>query len=333
MTQRRSIVRTIVSCFFFAAFAAVASVPRTAHAQDGQLAIDVIGQDGWPEAVAALEHDARAQGTHLAVRVVDRNGQVAPCGYYALTFDEAGARAFSIGACDPATNATDLQLVSRTDLFSHDGIVPRPRMIRLAATSVRRGDSAGGAAVTGGSSLDCSVGIRPYLDDLEHGTVVYLHRDRFDVRPSDTSISVEAWSDGWSLRGHSLASLRIQYDVVDRGTGEVVLSSEATLTCSDSPRDGAASSTPSTPPAHEPTIDERTERMVIMSSDDPGRAAEVLGVVDVAGAQADGSSGMWLLRRRAAELHADAVIGVEMHRGTRAGPARLSGLAVRYLER
>src|SRR4029077_19290079 len=97
--------------------------------------------------------------------------------------------------------------------------VPRPRTIRLMATSVRRGDSSGGAAQTGGSSLDCSVGIRPYLDDLEHGTVVYLHRDRFDVRPSDTSITVEAWSDGWSLRGHSLASLTIQYDVVDRASG------------------------------------------------------------------------------------------------------------------
>jgi hypothetical protein len=78
-------------------------------------------------------------------------------------------------------------------------------------------------------------------------------------------------------------------------------------------------------------MDERTERVVIMSSDDPGRAAEVLGVVDVAGAQASGSSGMWLLRRRAAELHADAVVGVELHRGTRTGPPRLSGLAVRYL--
>lgn len=329
MPSRSSLVPAI------ALFALAASVAPRARAQDGQLAIDVIGQPGWPEAVAALEHDASAQGARLAVRVVDRHGQVAPCGYYALTFDEAGARAFAIGACDPSTNATELVLVSRTDLFSHDGVVPRPRMIRLAATAVRRGDSAGGAAVTGGSALDCSVGIRPYLDDLEHGTVVYLHRDRFDVRPSDTSISVEAWSDGWSLRGHSLASLTIQYDVIDRTTGEVVLSSEATLTCTDSPRaEGDESATARVvAPTREPTIEERTARVVLMSSDDPGRAAEVLGVVDVAGAQADGSSGMWLLRRRAAELRADAVIGVEMHRGTRAGPPRLSGLAVRYLER
>jgi hypothetical protein len=314
-----------------AAFLAIAS-PSLVRAQDGELSIDVVGQVGWPETVAALEHDPRAQGRHVAVRVVDHSGQVAPCGFYALTFDEAGARAFTIGQCDPATSATDLTLVSRTDLFSHDSVVPRPRLIRLAATSLRRGDSAGGAGVTGGAALDCSVGVRPYLDDLEHGTVVYLHRDRFDVRPSDTTITVEEWSDGWSLHGHSLASLTIQYDVVERATGQTVLSSEAILTCSDAPRDGAASGPSSGPPSREPTLDERTQRIAIFSGDDPGRAAEVLGVVDVAGAQADGTTGMWLLRRRAAELHADAVIGVEMHRGTRVGPPRLSGLAVRYLE-
>jgi hypothetical protein len=311
------------------AFCALAASP--ALAQDGQLGIDVIGQPGWPEAVAALQHDASAQGSHLAVRVVDHEGRITPCGYYALAFDDPGARAFTVGACDPATNATDLALTSRTDLFSHDGIVPRPRTVRLMATAVRRGDSAGGAAVTGGASLDCSVSVRPYLDDLEHGTVVYLHRDRFEVRPTDTSITVEAWSDGWSLHGHALASTTIAYDVIDRASGEVVLSAEAILTCSDGPRE--ASPTAPGVPSREPTMDERTERIVIMSSDDPGRAAEVLGVVDVAGAQADGSTGMWLLRRRAAELRADAVIGVEMHRGTRAGPPRLSGLAVRYLER
>jgi hypothetical protein len=260
--------------------------------------------------------------------VVDRDGHVAPCGYYALTFDEAGARAFQLGACDPSTNATDVTLVSRTDLFTHDGVVPRPRTIRLTATEVRRGDESGGAAVTGGSSLDCSVGIRPYLDDLEHGTVVYLHRDRFDVRPSDSSITVESWSDGWSLHGHSLASLHIAYDVVDRASGEVVLSSEAILECSDAPR--PAASTPSAP-AHEPSLEERAQQIAVFSGDDPGRAAVVLGVVDVAGVQADGTGGMWLLRRRAAQLRADAIVGVELHRGTRMGPARLSGLAVRYL--
>ena len=326
MDQRRSPLRTLMFLAWFALTLGVGTA--RASAQDGQLAIDVIGHAGWPEAVAALEHDASAQGSHLSIRVVDRNGQVAPCGYYALTFDEAGARAFVIGQCDPATNATDLVLASRTDLFAHEGIVPTPRMIRLMATSLRRGDSSGGAAVTGGSALDCSVGIRPYLDDLEHGTVVYLHRDRFDVRPSDTEITVEAWSDGWSLRGRSLTSLTIQYDVVDRATNEVVLSSEAILTCSDGPSGGG--SAPSAP-AREPTMDERAAQVVVMSGDDPGRGAEVIGVVDVLGAQASGPTGMWLLRRRAAELHADAVIGVEIHRGTRRAPTRLSGLAVRYL--
>lgn len=303
------------------------SAPR-AHAQDGVLAIDVVGGPSWAETVAALEHDVGAQGRRLSLRVVDRHGQVAPCGYYALTFDEAGSRAFSVGACDPATSATEVTLVSRTDLFSHEGVVPTPRTIRLTATEVRRGDESGGAAQTGGAALDCSVGVRPYLDDLEHGTVVYLQRDRFDVRPADTSITVEAWSDGWSLRGRARAELTIAYDVVERTTGAVVLHSQATLVCTDAPSTTGGVVTPH----HETTIEERTERVLVTSGDDPGRAAEVIAVVDVSGAQASGAEGLWLLRRRAAELHADAVVGVELHRGTRRGPARLSGLAVRYLE-
>ena len=111
----------------------LALVVRTAHAQDRELSIEVVGEAGWAETVAALQHDASAQGAHLSVRVVDATAHRAPCGFYALTFDEPGARAFTIGTCDPATDATDVVLVSRTDLFSHEGVVPRPRAIRLAA--------------------------------------------------------------------------------------------------------------------------------------------------------------------------------------------------------
>lgn len=326
MNLRPSVPPSVLS--LSAGVAAILSLAPTARAQDGVLSIDVVGGPSWAETVAALEHDVSAQGTRLSLRVVDRHGQVAPCGYYALTFDEAGARAFSVGACDPATSATEVTLVSRTELFSHEGVVPTPRTIRLTATEVRRGDESGGAAQTGGAALDCSVGIRPYLDDLEHGTVVYLQRDRFDVRPADTSITVEAWSDGWSLRGRARAELTIAYDVVERASGSVVLRSQATLVCTDAPSGTGSVVTPH----REPTLDERTERVLVTSGDDPGRAAEVIAVVDVSGTQASGAEGMWLLRRRAAELHADAVVGVELHRGTRRGPPRLSGLAVRYLE-
>ena len=81
-------------------------------------------------------------------------------------------------------------------------------------------------------------------------------------------------------------------------------------------------------PAREPTLEERIARIVVMEGDDPGRAAEVVGIIDVSDASASLAEGMWLLRRRAAELRADAVIGVELH-GSRRG-LRVSGLAVRF---
>jgi hypothetical protein len=312
------------------AFAVLAlAIGARAEAQTSELRIEVVGVGGWPDTVSALQHDPHAEGAHLSVRVIDAVGHRARCGGYALTLDEAGARAFRVGACDPSDDATELVLVSRTDLFSHDGVVPRPRAVTLMATEVRHGDATGGAEVTGGSALDCSVGIRPYLDDLEHGTVVYLRGDRFAVRPTDTAVSVQAVPDGWSLHAHARESLTIVYDVIDRQTGEVVLQSEATLLCSSVPSDGdpalrrpAAPSVPSDP----------ASRVVVLSGDDPGRAAEVIGMLDVASPGYDTAAAMRLLRERAAALHADAVVGVELHHGTRGGPPRLSGLAVRYLE-
>ncbi len=262
------------------------------------------------------------------MRVFDGSGHRARCGRYALSFDVPGALAFDVGSCDPASDATDLTLISRTNLFAHEGVVPRPRAVTLTATEVRIGDETGGAEVTGGSALDCSVGIRPYLDDLEHGTVVYLGPDRFQVTPTDTAVVVEAQTDGWSLHAHASASLSITYDVVDRASGEVVLTERAILTCSDVMPTSAGPTVG--PPSRSATFDERAARIVLLDRPDPGRSSEVVGIVDVTNSVDDVRSGVWMLRRRAAELGADAVVGVELHHGSRRGPLRLSGLAIRF---
>ena len=63
------------------------------------------------------------------------------------------------------------------------------------------------------------------------------------------------------------------------------------------------------------------------------RPAEVVGVVDAHLKVGDQDAALAELRRRAAQMGADAVVGVEFHHGEGAGePIHLSGLAVRFLK-
>lgn len=63
------------------------------------------------------------------------------------------------------------------------------------------------------------------------------------------------------------------------------------------------------------------------------RPAEVVGVVDAHLKVGDQDAALAALRRRAADMGADAVVGVEFHHGEGAGePIHLSGLAVRFLK-
>ena len=63
------------------------------------------------------------------------------------------------------------------------------------------------------------------------------------------------------------------------------------------------------------------------------RPAEVVGVVDAHLKVGDQDAALAALRRKAAAMGADAVVGVEFHHGEGAGePIHLSGLAVRFLK-
>lgn len=62
------------------------------------------------------------------------------------------------------------------------------------------------------------------------------------------------------------------------------------------------------------------------------RPATVIGVVDAHEAMGSQDAALWTLKKKAAELGADAVVGVEFNHGEGAGePTHLSGLAVRFL--
>ena len=72
--------------------------------------------------------------------------------------------------------------------------------------------------------------------------------------------------------------------------------------------------------------------ILILESKHIGRLTDVLGVVDAHEEMGRHSEALDELRREAAALGADAVLGVEFHHGEAQGePTHLSGLAVRFL--
>lgn len=320
MSSRSSFLRALV----LAGSAWAGGVQAQARPPDDELSIATIEVGAWPETIAALQTDLHAEGRRVHVVVFDRSSHLAPCGRYGLALDAAGALAFAIGACDPATNATELRLVSRTALFAHDGPVSRPRAIGLAATEVRVGADSGGAAVTGGAALECSIRVRPYLDDLEAGTIVYLGPDRYDVRTRETTVLIGVEPDGWSLHARATAALTIAYEIIDRATGEVVLRDHAILGCSDASR--VASAVPEEP------VSVRASRVLVLESTHLPRLSEVVAAIDVHEPVGDEALALRLLQERAAALGADAVVGVEFNHGHGRGPIHLSGLAVRFIE-
>jgi hypothetical protein len=74
-------------------------------------------------------------------------------------------------------------------------------------------------------------------------------------------------------------------------------------------------------------------RVLVLQSTHLDRPSEVLGVVDAHVPMGGHDKALEVLRRRAAALGADAVVGVEFHHGEGEGePTHLSGLAVRFLQ-
>jgi hypothetical protein len=73
-------------------------------------------------------------------------------------------------------------------------------------------------------------------------------------------------------------------------------------------------------------------KVLVLQGSHLDRPAEVVGVVDAHLKVGDQDAALAALRRRAAEMGADAVVGVEFHHGEGPSePIHLSGLAVRFL--
>lgn len=74
-------------------------------------------------------------------------------------------------------------------------------------------------------------------------------------------------------------------------------------------------------------------RVLVLQSNHIDRLTEVVGVVDVHSEMGGHDAALEMLKQRAAQLGADAVLGVEFHHGHgEEEPTHLSGLAVRFID-
>ena len=205
----------------------------------------IAAEDGtpWASLVEQVQADPTSEGRVYQLEV-EAGGAPAACADYSLELDAVSARAFRLEGCDPATNRTALRVVDRAALFEEGDVVPRPRRATVRATLIVRGLAVGGGATTPArADVACSVALAPMLFDELHGVKVPLTPDRFDVKVLDGAVAVDVDGDGWEARGEGHAALAFRYQATDRATGEVVLTSTATLECADTPETPIATAT------------------------------------------------------------------------------------------
>lgn len=227
----------------------VGATPAVVRAQ---ARVTTLEGDRWSDVVSGLAEELTSEGTVLALCVRrDEGGACLPCSEYTLSLDPAAAQAFAIGACDPRTGATTVRLVHRAALFDHAHAVPVPRALGISAELVSGVSSESATPRSAGSGIGCSVRVRPYVRDLEHGVVVFLRPDAYEVRVARARFHVDPSADGdFVISSTDTTSTELSYDVIDRATGTVIVVGHATFTCTSSvdvpaTDPGAVSPTPS----------------------------------------------------------------------------------------
>jgi hypothetical protein len=189
--------------------------------------------DGWSDVVSDLAEQVASEGAQIALCVRDREGGAClPCGRYTLAFDGAASQAFAIGACDEATGATSVRLAHRSALFDHTHAVPVPRPLSITARLARGSITESATPRSVGTAVGCSVRVRPYVRDLEHGVVVFLHPDAYEVRVAQARLRVDPSIDGtFVISSTDGVTTEVAYDVVDRATGTVIVVGHTVIEC------------------------------------------------------------------------------------------------------
>jgi hypothetical protein len=113
--------------------------------------------------------------------------------------------------------------------------------------------------------------------------------------------------------------------------------------CAETPTQCCLVQNPHPPPPPAPEIQSAVEpcctealpasRVLVLQSTHTDRLTEVVGVIDVHAEMGGHDAALEMLKARAAQLGADAVLGVEFHHGHgEEEPTHLSGLAVRFID-
>jgi hypothetical protein len=217
----------------------------SARAEEPVLTVRGLGT--WDEALVALRADLSAQGRTIHVGVRSGEKTVA-CDHYRLVLDAAAQEAFRVGPCDRDTDETVLVLDRRPALFDHHAHVPRPRTLSVTALVTYAGTAVARGGPQGGSALRCSWAVRPYLEDQEHGTRVLLTPEHYTLRSGSAWVAATPDAAGWNLTTSEAATFHLEYEVVEKATGEVVVRQKMDLTCGPTP-DAAPPAPPPAPPA------------------------------------------------------------------------------------
>jgi hypothetical protein len=131
----------------------------------------------------------------------------------------------------------------------------------------------------------------------------------------------------------------VAFFVIVSASGCAAETTECCLLRTTTPTQVAAPQPPPPPPPPEPSPPTELSampaaRIIVLQSSHIDRLTEVVGVIDVHAEMGGHDSALDMLKLRAAQLGADAVLGVEFHHGHgEEEPTHLSGLAVRFVER
>lgn len=234
----RRIVSTMVT------FVSSLLVARSALA-DG-LVIETLEHGQWASSIAAMQTDLKSEGKTIHVRVNDERGHALECGFYDLTLDPDGARAFSKEPCDPASGTTPLTLTSRSALFDHEDGMSHPRRVDVLATRVVSATVGGGAHVQAESAVTCTAEVRPYLPNLETGAKAALTPDRYKLTVYDDQVRVIHDGTHWTLTRPAGGTLVAAYDVLDEHTGAIVMRDKVALACGNTGSSADVTGTDST---------------------------------------------------------------------------------------
>lgn len=209
--------------------AVLAMSPTLARAQAHVTAAD--GRS-WTEVIDDLVRNVGSEGTVVPLCVRGDDARCMPCGTYALSFDADAAGAFEMGACDPASGTTPLRLAQRALLFDHRHAIALPLAVVVHAQLAASDTAESATPRAAGSGVGCNAHVQPYVRDLEHGTLVMLGSDAYDLRVARAHVSIAPSTDGgFVVSSMDGGTYDLEYDVIERASGSVVLVGHTSLTC------------------------------------------------------------------------------------------------------